>query len=425
MRHFKTRLLYSFSYLLLFCLSVALAQAAERFVDEGEVVKFDGNKIAHEPGDIFKIKAGKRTHLTIQNFKGTVEKPIIFINSGGVVDINSVGKNGSALDIHGCKHVRVTGSGEEGVRYGFKLACGKKGPHALNIRKRSSSIEVDHIEVYGAGFAGFNVKDEPSEKDRTTRSQFTMRNISLHDNYVHDVTGEGFYVGHTFFDGYDPKKTGKLIMPHVIEGLRIYNNIFQNTGCEGLQVGSATEDCEIYNNTITASGQKPFAKYQSNGMQIGAGTQARVYNNFVGACPSNNLVLFGKGDIIIENNVFNNAGKLSIYVNTSGADSYQIRSNTFITPTEKALVIGNWRKPTVPVKVSDNLFILKDEKDPAIENQNKKATLKESGNKVIGTDWMGPNPSAGAAFEGVRSVLDMERAPLTGKKTAPWKKADY
>jgi len=393
-------------------------------VDDGDVVVFDGKKVPHQPGDIFKVKAGKRTRLIIQNFIGSAGKPIVFINSGGVVDINSVGKDGSALDVQGCKHVRVTGSGFKGLRYGFKLACGKKGPHALNVRKRSSSIEIDHIEVYAAGFAGFNVKDEPSKKNKTTRSQFTMRNISLHDNYVHDVRGEGFYIGHTFFTGYDPKKIGNPIMPHVIEGLRIYNNVFHNTGCEGLQVGSATKDCEIYNNTITASGKSPFAKYQDNGMQIGSGTQGWVYNNFVGACPSNSLVLFGHGDVVIENNIFRNAGKMGMYINTKGGNSYQIRNNTIISPAKNGAVIGNWKKPSAPMTFSQNLILLSDKKAIGIENQNKKAALKDQKNVIKQANQIKRPPRVGAVFKGVGSTLEAKRAPLTHKKPNPWKQVD-
>ncbi|MGJ8655198.1 MAG: right-handed parallel beta-helix repeat-containing protein [Akkermansiaceae bacterium] len=411
--------------LLLFILSLVTTSAAERFVDTGDVVVFDGNKINHKPGDIFKIKAGKRTHLTIQNFTGTAEKPITFINSGGVVHINSIDKNGSALNIHTCKHIRFTGSGEREIRYGFKLACGKKGPHALNIRKRSTSIEVDHIEVYAAGFAGFNVKDEPSIKDKTTRSQFTMRNISLHDNFVHNVTGEGFYIGHTFFDGFDPKKTGTPLMPHVIEGLKIYNNHTHNTGCEGIQIGSTTKDCQVYNNTITESGKTPFAQYQSNSLQIGTGTQAHVYNNYIDTCPSNNLILFGHGNIIIENNIFKNAGKQCMYVKASAADSYIIRNNTIINPTEKAIVIGNSKAPKTPIEITNNLIALKNKKLHAIEIHNKKAPIKESNNTIIPADKMTSSPTNGAVFPSKKSILKMTRAFPASHKPTPWKQPDH
>lgn len=404
----------SLSFLLL---SMHSLPAKQHTPNLAEKTTLDGSRIKHRPGDTFKLKSGNRGSLTIRNFEGTADKPITFINDGGVATFDSRKSGGAALNIIGCKHIRVTGSGDAEHRYGIRAACGKKGPHAINVIDRSSSIEIDHIEVFGAGFAGFNVKDEPSVERKTTRDQFTMRNISLHDNYVHDVTGEGFYIGHTFYFGYDPKKTGNPIMPHLINGLRVYNNICQNTGCEGIQVGSTTEDCEIFNNTIINSGISPFAKYQDNGLQIGVGTQAKVYNNMIKQCPSNGLVVFGHGDVVIENNLIVEPGKNGMYINTKDGESYIISNNTFERPSNDGVLIGNWKKPPATVELEKNLFVLKNTKSEGIVNQNKQAKLKQKGNRTT---------TKNTTVKGVGAVLEftkthgIEHASFSNKAPTPF-----
>ncbi|MGJ8671814.1 MAG: right-handed parallel beta-helix repeat-containing protein [Rubritalea sp.] len=415
------KLCITLSLLLLYAGTLSAKQTTLRLE---ETTTLDGSKIKHRPGDVFKIKDGKYSSLTIKNFQGSADAPITFINSGGIAEFDSREKGNSALTISGCKHIRLTGSGDTQNRYGIRAACGKKGPHAVNVIGRSSSIEIDHIEVFGAGFAGFNVKDEPSMQHKTTRDQFTMRNIALHDNYVHDVKGEGFYIGHTFYDGYDPKKTGKPTMPHLIEGLRLYNNICKDTGCEGIQVGSASEDCEIYNNTILNSGVSPFAEYQDNGMQIGAGTQAKVYDNLIDTCPSNGFVVFGYGKVNIENNLVRNPGKSGMYINTKGGDHYLIQNNTFDSPNDDGVLIGNWKKPPATMELLNNLFILKNSKSNAIVNQNTKAKLTDKKNRTLSQSSKSQPRGVGADLKFTK-IDDFEHVSFTTKAPTPFKEPEH
>jgi hypothetical protein len=363
-------------------------------VELSDVTVLDGEKLEHRPGQVFVLPSGKYKKLTIRNFKGEARRPVMFINAG-LVEINNTDLGGGAIDIRHCQHVRLTGSGPRGAvtddpyasRCGIRIACGERGPHALNVVNRSSDIEIDHIEVYGAGFAGFNVKDETST---VTRDQFTMYRMSIHDNYVHHTKGEGFYIGHTFFDGYDPKKTGRPVLPHVIRGLRVYNNVTVKTGCEGIQVGSAVSDARIYNNTIIDSGTDPFAKWQDNGMQIGAGTRAVVYNNVIRGCPGVGMVIFGHEELTVYNNVVVDAGAIGMYVNTKGGQRYVLAHNTIVHPGSDGVRIGNWRNPPAKVTVVNNIIITKPgATDPktrkpvrGIANQNRQAALDDKPNLV-------------------------------------------
>ena len=311
----------------------------------------DGSKIRHRPGLVIAVKAGKRETLKIINFKGTASKPITVKNLGGVVDVSNSNR-GYAIAIQGCKHLRFSGTGKKGVGLGFRCKTARKGMMAFHINGKSSNIEVDHVEVYGAGFAGFNVKDEPREDKSTNRGNFVMYDISLHDNYVHDTKGEGFYIGHTFYDGWKNPKTGNVLYPHVIKGLRLYNNIIKNTGCEGIQVGSAPEDVEIFNNLIIGTGKSPFAKWQNNGVQIGKPTTGRIFNNVIIDVPATGFVVWGDGTNHFFNNVIANVGGYGVYVHAQKGSGYVFANNTIVnaakgglrfnkSDTDKFIVINN------------------------------------------------------------------------------------
>ncbi len=388
----------------------------------------DGNTMGLEPGDTVILPEGDYRRLTIRNVRGSADAPIQFINRG-LVTLDNRGHRGGALNIVSCVHVRVTGSGElseprafdveppDWLRgLGIRVAAGEDGPHAINVIRQSSSIELDHIEVFAAGFAGFNVKDEAST---ITRDDFTMFNISLHHNFVHHVIGEGFYIGHTFYRGIEDSQTGETLFPHVIRGLRVHNNLTYLTGCEGIQIGSTIEDCEVRNNTILQAGQQPFARWQDNGIQIGEGTQARVVDNVIVECPGNAMVLFGLGENIIQQNRFIRPGGSGVYCRSAPQSHYIFRQNTFLLPGQHAIHIGNFVQPPQPVALLQNTIVMPDTPDSpqAIYNQNRNAPLDEQGNRIISEDES-PTRAAEATWQG---------HPIAGPTLAPpspWQNQD-
>ncbi|MBE7472392.1 MAG: hypothetical protein HS114_24955 [Anaerolineales bacterium] len=87
------------------------------------------------------------------------------------------------------------------------------------IGDKSSDFELDHLEIANTSLAGIYAKtlancsngstniydhdgdgqthDDPD--DIINRSTFTQYNSVLHDNYIHQVRAEGFYVGSSFY----------------------------------------------------------------------------------------------------------------------------------------------------------------------------------------------------------------------------------
>jgi hypothetical protein len=216
---------------------------------------------------------------------------------------------------------------------------------------------VDHVEVFNVGFAGIMAKTDPTCDDATIRGNFTMHDISLHHNYVHDTGGEGFYVGNSFYnEGVNNTKCG-VRMPHAIEGVKIFNNVVKNSGWEGIQVGSATVGAAIYNNTIENYGTKNVNN-QRTGLQIGEGTGGLCYNNYIKSGPGNGMVVLGLGDNVIHDNVIVNAGSHGIFCDEryTPGPGFKFLNNTIINPSLDGIRLY---ADLVPMNVIMNNIIVK------------------------------------------------------------------
>lgn len=285
----------------------------------------DGSKLNLPPGSVVVIESGTRGPLYLKNFKGEAGKPITFINgSSGPAIIK--GSGWWALKVGFSQNIRFTGTGSND-QYGIVVDGGE---NSFTLPEFSTNFEIDHIEVKNSGFAGIMAKTDPNCDSKTWRNNFTMKSISIHDNYVHDVKGEGFYIGNSFYAG--KSESCGTVYPHTIEGLRVYKNKVRNTGAEGIQVGCAVSDCEIYDNTIDNYGTSPFAAYQNNGLQIGAGTGGKCYNNIIKNGPGNGLIVMGIGGNTIYNNVIINSGAIGIFADerTEPKEGFSFINNTIV-----------------------------------------------------------------------------------------------
>lgn len=260
------------------------------------------------------IAAGNYDLLRFRNFVGSASQPIIFKNCGGRV---RVGHNMtySAIDFQACRYFRVTGSGDARFEYGFVVdSCGVAS--AVSVGALSSDCEVDHLEIAKAGFAGIMVKTDPDCNSATWRSNFTMQNVDIHDNFIHDVGGEGLYVGNSFFGtGMTRVCNGDTVVvyPHNITNLKIHHNKILRSGAEGLQLGCAP-DAQVYDNEMEDTGISPFAAFQNNGLQIGGGAGGNCYNNVIKNPRGSGLIMIGHlGDNRIYNNLIINAGGDGIF----------------------------------------------------------------------------------------------------------------
>jgi hypothetical protein len=259
------------------------------------------------PGQTICIKGGNYTYLHFFNYTGTPDKPIKFVNCGGQAVIES-SQNPSGLAFNNCKYFLVSGfGGNELTRlpYGIKVAQTGPGAHGISIANLSTDCEIEHVEIAGADFAGIVTKTDPGCDPATRQGAFSMRNVKIHDNYIHDVKGEGLYLGNSFWStGMTRTCNGveMTLFPHNIYGLEVYDNIIERTGAEGLQYACAP-DALVHHNIVMNSGLSPFAAYQNNGAQIGGGAAGKFYDNIILNSPATGLIIIGHATTV---QVFNN-----------------------------------------------------------------------------------------------------------------------
>lgn len=290
----------------------------------------DGSKLDLEPGCVIDIEAGTRGPLLIKNIKGTANAPITIKNAGGVCTIKSTTAYG--LKTEGCENFRITGMSSSGTEKGIVVDGGQIG---MTFDRFSSDVELDNVEVKNSGFAGVMAKTDPNCDLAADYGSFVMKNLKFHDNKIHDVKGEGFYVGNSFFFEGRNMDCGK-IKPHEIHNVEIYSNNIYNSGCEGIQAGCVTQNLKIHHNKVENFGISPFADAQDNGVQIGEGSSGEMYKNEVINGPGNGIIVLGQGNTKVYDNLVVNPGTHGAFIDNRGQASGDVAfiNNTFINVKE-------------------------------------------------------------------------------------------
>jgi hypothetical protein len=285
----------------------------------------DAQQKGIKPGNTICLEGGKTYGpIVFKNVRGSSSAPIKIKNCGGTVTINGSGKP-YAIRTEQSSYFRITG-GSSG--YGIKV---NGGHMSVTFDKRSTNIELDHVEVYNSGFAGVVAKTDPACDNLGVRGYFTMRDLKFHDNYVHNTGGEGFYIGNSFWLGGVSTSCGRKY-PHAVENAKIYNNLVKYTGWEAIQVGSAPWGTEVYGNRIENYGTKNV-NAQNNGIQLGEGTVGKCYGNFIKYGKGNGIIIVGNGKNLVHDNVIVNAGQDGIFCDDRVyGEGFVFTNNTIIRP---------------------------------------------------------------------------------------------
>lgn len=308
----------------------------------------DAQQKGIKPGNTICLEGGKTYGpITFKNLKGTSSSPIKIKNCGGTVTINGSGKP-YGIRTETSSYFVMTG-GSSG--YGIKVNGGNM---SITFDKRSTNIELDHVEVYNSGFAGVVAKTDPACDNLGVRGYFTMRDLKFHDNYVHNTGGEGFYIGNSFWLGGVSTSCGRKY-PHAVENAKIYNNLVKNTGWEGIQVGSAPVGTEIYGNRVENYGTRNV-KAQNNGIQLGEGTVGRCYRNFIKGGKGNGIIIVGNGKNQVHNNVIVNAGLDGIFCDDRvNGEGFVFTNNTIIRPALNGIRL--YADQVTMSKIQNNIII--------------------------------------------------------------------
>ncbi len=325
-----------------FALFVGYNAFAAHIIVAPSVTYIDGSTSPYNtllPGDTLLFQGGARSYIQIRNFTGTLALPIIMMNTGGAVQCS--GATSYGIKIANCNHVHFTGTGTTGIFYGFQVLSTNGDGCAED--ELSSYIETDHVSLSNCGIRGIVAKTDPDCTLTSLRNNFTQYNTYIHDCYIYNTVNEGMYIGSSFYSGETITCNGKdtTVLPSLLIGVRIYNNTIIKTGWDGMQLGSAPTDCQIYNNLIEYDSQAEVSG-QSDGILVGGGTRADVYNNYIYKGKGNGINSLGLGNYKIYNNVIYAAGTgcvgvpaYGIYQNDNSAlagSTISILFNNIINP---------------------------------------------------------------------------------------------
>ncbi|MCB9599096.1 MAG: hypothetical protein H6721_11450 [Sandaracinus sp.] len=323
------------------CISVASASLVHAQCECDHEVGLDVRELdgaAFEPGDRVCILAGEREFLRISNLAGTDEAPITILNCGGLVRIHNEDRAYALVVEGGSHHFHLTGTGDPSLTYGFEISAPDREPYpgvGLWLLGRSTNYEVDHLEIHDTGFAGVSAKTDPTCDGLADADRFTQRDAWLHHLYVHDTGGEGFYVGSTQANGQTIRCDGaeEVHMPHFLEGIRVTDNLVEDTGWDGMQVGMARSDCLVARNVIRRVGLEGV-EFQQQGIQIGSFSACEVASNVVMDGPASGLFLVEAAESWVHDNLvvgFDDAD--AIYANVrdrSPGARYRFHFNTVV-----------------------------------------------------------------------------------------------
>jgi hypothetical protein len=317
-----------------------------------DVYVIDGTNELYQPGDVICLKPGNKEYLLIKDVHGTANNYITIINKSGRIIIDT--DNYYGVKISNCSFLKLSGNGNGDGSYGVYVKRVGQGT-GLAVGDLSTDIEIENLEISNIPIAGVYAKTDPTCNDlSSTRDKFTMYNFSFHDCYVHDVADEGLYIGSSKYTGQELQECDTTVLPHVLIGTRIFNNIIENTGWDGIQVSSAENDCEIYGNKIKNDSYE-MVESQMSGIIIGSGSRCKVYNNVISNGHGDGIDIFGLGSLYIFNNLIVNAGdnyhpdiptdfKHGIYLGnvvTEPNEPNYIYNNTIINPKSFGITYAN------------------------------------------------------------------------------------
>jgi hypothetical protein len=273
---------------------IAVASAAERFVTSSQS-SVDCSSV--RPGDEIVLAAGERGSLAIEGCRGTEDDPIVIRNdadgNGPTVIRRESGQSGGFVFwCKSCSHVRIDGSTKwkgapPGLTHGIKVTMGGGGsPTAfIQVNGRSSNLVIRNVEVDGRWPAdssnGIGIQINDHNIKAADNPGAWMENILLENNYVHDVEGEGMYVGPNWSDGDLP-----------LRNIEIRRNVVENTGWDGIQLKAAIAGTNsIHHNVCRNVGINVDNTSEGNqflGISIGHGT-GDIHHNLVEGAGSSGI----------------------------------------------------------------------------------------------------------------------------------------
>ena len=302
------------------------------------------------PGDIYLInggpwKGGDTIRITGGVYSEVIEfdhvhgdpcHPVTIINSGLVSSPNIRLKND-------CYYVHLTGTGTPGIPYGFKTM---DGPLTVSL---CNHIECDHVEITnpdnGVGIFLKVIPDTTAPGSwfiKGSANNYLQNKLFIHDNWIHNTTNEGMYIGATDPDGGQEGNdaNGNPLLPLRLDSVEISNNLVEYTGWDGIQLSCARDGAKIHDNVIRHYGLANAGTQQA-GIILGGNTNGSVYNNKITQGTGNGIEAFGYGAINVYNNYMDSVGVDSTANGQESYESDDYTSATEANPKQQINIYGN------------------------------------------------------------------------------------
>ena len=260
------------------------------------------------------IKPGNYGYLALHGVVATQSQPAIVTNCGGQAVFTST--SGSPVSVGGgSRFLRLTGTGSADHVYG--LVAGRSGGNQahVDLRDGTSDVELDHIEVRGDGKGGVGIafRTYPTCSGTWRRGTWTQNNTRIHDTWVHDTRYEGMYIGPSHHgwkagNGYTPGFDcggGVRVEEADVLGVEVVDNVLENIGNDGIQVGGALAGMSVRRNRVRDYGLNNDANH-SGGITVNPGSGGVIDGNWIETARPNStsgIVFQGLGGSLVSNNV--------------------------------------------------------------------------------------------------------------------------
>jgi hypothetical protein len=264
-------------------------------------------------GDTIYLEAGKRSSIQFSNLSGSAERQLVIINKESLVEFYS-GSLPYGISIRNCHYLKLAGTGSTKYIYGIKIASVVNEGAGVGISDRTDNIEMEHVEVTNTKGPGVLCKTNPD--CNTNAKNFTAFKFVFHHNYIHNTGTEGFYIGSTAWGGEEIicDKVKKNILPPELINVKVYSNLVEHTGWDGIQI-SNSKNVLCYDNTVIYDSWKE-TEWQQSGIMIGGGTSGKFSGNIIEHGKGDAINCFGNEVEISDNTITldNAGGKLAVYV---------------------------------------------------------------------------------------------------------------
>jgi hypothetical protein len=213
-----------------------------------------------------------------------------------------------------------------------------------------------------------------------------MKGISIHHNYLHDVVGEGIYLGNSFYRGdsthycgnnanCDFAPCGGVQYPHEVRDIHLYENLIESTGWDGIQIGSAVTGCLVERNVVRSWGTQKQSS-QNHGIQVGDGSSCAVRRNLL-VDGGVGMQIAGIGGSVVNDNVIVGHEGYGIYVNPR--------------PTPLATDIANKGYVGGFIVAQNTLIAAASQQGPVLRDVNVAGNPAPSGNHLADNLVVSPN----------------------------------